>query len=65
MVAAIGGLEAAECDVRIYFGGGKGTALESGRCGEGRRGMEGAESDTGIDGPRYAGLDICDAQMGE
>ena len=38
---------------------------KSGRCGEGRRGMEGAESDTGIDGPRYAGLDICDAQMGE
>ena len=37
VAAANGGLEAAECDVRRYFGGGKGAALEIQQVWRGQR----------------------------
>ena len=38
---------------------------KSGKCGEGGRGREVVESDTGRDGPRYSGTEKGDYQVGE
>ena len=62
-MAANGRSEAAEGDVRRYFGSGKGTAIGIRQALRGRGGV--AEYDSGSEGYLYAGTEIGDARVGE